>query len=614
MNTQTIDERMALAQQLGGTVEDPQDRLALAQSLGGTASEAPQSATPANTDSFPVSAAKAVGNFGLGAAKEFAQLPQQAAQLGSNIGGFLTNHMFDPANAVRGAMGMPTIQDEIKQTLAPLAQAYPELHNTLTQISEGMKQGVAPNALFEQQGTAQELGGMAASIAEPIIAGGVGMYPSIERVPLTMSTKLPFLGNLAMRMGLSSLGFGGMTALQTGGEDPEKIKTAMKFGAVMPLIGEALRGGYKLGSYVVKTIVGAKSGVPVNAIDFALENPTRVRAGIERMSGDMGAEKTLQSAQEALDTVKEAQSSAYKLALAAEQAKEAGAVIYPGTNSMFHNVLPLEASREMARKVIEESGRLALEGDEFVSTGTSVLKKGQISDINAAWKVINNGTDQSPLGINAMRQYVDSLEKPMATETGDKIYNRIITKMSAGLNNVVREYAPEVANMNAHWAATKTFTDAVEKELRLEDAGSLTPKNAVTAMRKLLNVFNSKSEVYSNLVDQLGERGAKDVMGNVAGVLFSRWTPEGLSKYLTTLPNLGLGGALTGAAYTHLLSIPAAVASGAATIAASSPRIVGGAAMAIGKATQSPAVQGVINNALPAISGLTAKVLKGKKK
>ena len=146
--------------------------------------------------------------------------------------------------------------------------------------------------------------------------------------------------------------------------------------------------------------------------------------------------------------------------------------------------------------------------------------------------------------------------------TAEKKFNKIVGDIRSNISKYVGDRVPQIREMNKQYAQQSDVIDGLMKEL------SVGKDKPTTALRKLLNVFNPKSEVYRPYVQQLGDEAGRDLMSEIAGLTMSKWTPEGIGAYVAG-SGIGLGAV---ANPSVLLAAPFA-----------SPRIVGETAAFAGK-------------------------------
>lgn len=347
-------------------------------------------------------------------------------------------------------------------------------------------------------------------------------------------------------------------------------------GAGIPLAVEAVKGAGFIAKEVAKHTASALSGVPKDAIEEAFKNPDAVQVAIRTAAqdGEGAAQKVYQNAVDALDTLKTARSSAYEENLA----KVPGVADKPmgtaGVKTVFTTTM-------------KDFG--ATGGGRSIDFTNVALDDVHLNKLDKLQTRIYGWTDTTPTGLNRLRQVIDSYKLGgINLGSSEKKFNSIVTALRSNLSEYVGSRVPQIAEMNKRYAAESEVIDNITKQLKLNSA------DPNTALRKLLNVFNPKSQVYRPVVEQLGEKGAHDLMADIAGLTMSKWTPDGIAKYLDTA--LGAGALL------HPALIPEAIP----VAAMSSPRIVGETVTAAGK---------IANNKTAQAAGRAAKTigLFGKK-
>lgn len=381
-------------------------------------------------------------------------------------------------------------------------------------------------------------------------------------------------------------------------------------GAGIPLAAEAVKGLGYIAKEVAKHASSTLSGVPKDAIEHAFQNPEAVQSAMRKAAEDPdnSAQKILSNAQEAMDTLKKARSDAYqqgleklqnetsytkngqlyvKRALTDAEAKGMKGYV-PGTKIGVPTNLNTSGIKKVFTSTLKDFGAEG-GGKGGIDFTNVAIDDAHISKLEKLQQRIYNWTDSTPTGINRLRQVVDSYKLGgINLGSSEKKFNSIIGDLRTNLAGYVGEKVPQVAEMNSKYAAESSVIDNITAQLKLNT------KDPNTALRKLLNVFNPKSTVYRPIVEQLGEKGAKDLMSDIAGLTMAKWTPEGLAKYF--------GGAEGLAALLH----PAALPELAPVMAASSPRVVGEVTTGLGKIAQNKTAQKAAD-----ITGKTASV--GKK-
>lgn len=363
------------------------------------------------------------------------------------------------------------------------------------------------------------------------------------------------IGRFAVRPVVEGAVVGGQTALQEG-ELNDNVKNAAAFGAAAPVAGTVLRLGGKVANTVVKQLASRMSGVPLDAIDQAIKNPTVVRQTIRTAAkeGEEAPMRIYRQAKDALGELKSARSAAYEEVLATVPQQVDG--------------LTVDAVRNAAKRAMRKIG-LTTKGKTLDLSRRPSLDGTNLQKLN---DLVNSWDDVTPLGMNQLDQEVRGfLKGGVNLGPADKRFNLIVNRVRDSIKAQLEKHVPEVAGMNREYAAASRVIDDIERQLSLKN------QNPQAALRKLVNVLNPRSEIYRPVVRELGERAGVDLMSEIAGLLMSKWTPSGLSSYFGPL----LGGASLGGA---VFGNPGSIAALPAVIAGSSPRIVGAAATAAGRA------------------------------
>jgi hypothetical protein len=471
-------------------------------------------------------------------------------------------------------------------------------------------QFITPN-LTEPTNTTQSIGKGLEQIAEFLVpSGAVGKIGKAAEG----ASKLEKIGALAGRASAEAISAGGVTALQTGGNAQETRKAAL-LGGAFPFAGLALKGIGKIGSAVVEHLASTLSGVPKAAIKHAIENPEAVQKAISvaAQDGEGAAQKIYNNAIEAVDSLKEARRIGYQQGLAqlekdatytkkgqlyikrvltpSEAATTKGYI--PGTKIGVPTNLSTKGIKDVFTRTAKEFG--AEGGGKGGLDFTNVaLDDSHVNKLQKLQERIYNWGDTTPTGVDKLRQVIDSYKVGgINLGSSESKFNKIIGDLRTNLNSYLGERVPQIAEMRKEYAIASEVIDNIRNQLKI---GSNDPN---TALRKLVNVFNPKSSLYRPVVEQLGEKAGKDLMSDIAGLVMSKWTPEGLGKYVTS----ALGGAEMTAAIAHPISALTVLP----TAAMSSPRIVGQAATMAGKIGKNKTAQTVSKAAIQGVKNLLIK-------
>lgn len=564
-------------------------------------------------------ALNATGGFEAGAVKGAMDLPREAASLGQDFGNIDTK--------LTSGLITPALHSILSSVLSPSQLQH--VHNLASQAQQGLQQGAQQTDVTKPQGTAENVGYGAEKIGEFFIPG-VGEEGAGGELAQKIASNLPqglaesaavgktadFLGRSAQ----SGADFAARSSLQQG--NTKNVGVNAGIGAAMPLAGIALKGLGSVGGEVVKQLASTLSGVPKAAIEHAITNPDAVQATMRAAAqdGEGAAQKVLQNAADAVDNLKQARSQAFQQGL--ENLEKDTYTTQNGTHYINRELTPAEAKGLNGYTPGTKVGvptNLSTSGVKKVFTTTLkdfgasgggksgldftnvALDDSHISKLNALQNRIYNWSDTSPTGLNRLRQVVDSYQiGGVNLGSSENKFNKIIGDLRTNLSGYLGERVPQIKAMNTEYAAASDVLDNIRSQLKL---GSADPN---TALRKLLNVFNPKSTVYRPIVQELGEKGGKDLMSDIAGLTMSKWTPEGTGKYISGL----LGGSELTTALAHPSSAFGASAAAVPTALMSSPRIVGETATGIGKLADSKIAQ-TVGQAIPKIAkGATSQILQ----
>lgn len=408
-------------------------------------------------------------------------------------------------------------------------------------------------------------------------------------------------GEVAGAQGVSS-------AMQQNESATDVAKTGAEATVGGAVLGAGTSAATKVLGGLAKQTISTMSTVPKGAMEHMLENPEETTAAMRAFAADPdhGPQKVLASAEDALGKVQESRDKAYQAALQKVQDET-----MQFKNGQWYVKTPI-TQKEVNSGLVDASRigetywnpvNLSTKGVKDVITSTlksfggeSAGGKINLSDVplpnaykNDLQEVVDKvygWKDTSPIGMNRLRQNLDVYFKPGTdTSTAGKQFNRIVTSIKSNLANYVSDRVPQIGEMNSQYATASEFLNDVKNDLKLG-------KDKVsdqTKLNKLLQVFSPKGQAYKELVGQLGDAGGKQLLTDIAGLTFSKWSPEGLSKYLQGLGILTEG-------LQHPLGVAAAVAG-------SSPRVVGEGLSAAAKIGKTGAAQYAKQKTVPFVAG-----------
>ncbi len=492
---------------------------------------------------------KAVGlDLPIGAAKSVMDIPRQGAQIAANVG-------VAASKATDKARGI----------------TRPESENVF-------QMGAKPTAVTRPTNTAQKIGfgaGQLAQLATPLgEEEGAALGASVAS-KLGLGEKAAQWASSLGKLSLNSLVQGGVSTLQTG-----NLKEGLTTAATNFVANPALHAAGSVAGAIAKTLSGGLSSTPSAAFERMFKKPAEVQKAINfAASQGEGAEQAVMTkAKSAFDELKNIRQEAYQKNL-----EEAAKTTVPEGFSL-NNV------KKTFMGSLHKFGINV--ANDTIDASASKLPKAFEPKLQEVAQELGNWKDLSPLGLDTLTSRLQNLATEGASK-GEKQFNSILGSVTEDLNKFFADQMPAVGKLRSDYAAqTKALEDLTSEAFSGKESANL---------NRLLEIFNPKKKYYRNLIKDLGEKTGSDLLSDVAGVVLSKATPEGLGKYI-----MSLGGATGFAGLGAALSHPAALAAIPATMVAGSPWASGQVARAAG--TVAPAVPGAIK----AASALVGKALNPK--
>lgn len=320
-------------------------------------------------------------------------------------------------------------------------------------------------------------------------------------------------------------------------------------------IGGALPGVMAGAGALTKSIIGKYSPVSNDLINFTQQHADEVQQTVKKYASTPEAKEGLVNrAMGLIDDLNHQRQVEYGQALSGLTTQEE---------------LTTQPAVEAFKAAVKDElgGRAGQEvsfGDNLAFKNTKLAPEEQ-SALNELWKTINNWTDYTPQGLDALRQRVANTNVTGYAGT-------IVGQTRKALEDYLTEKVPGYSDMLSQYVDQSSLLKSLKAEL------SASSNSPTTKLNKLLSIFNQKSPLRQNLIKQLGPRG-DELLNDIAGAILSDWLPHG-----------GLGNTLRGMLQAGTLTAglfnPAAFGAAAAEGLASSPRVIGQGAIMAGKAAQ----------------------------
>jgi len=202
-----------------------------------------------------------------------------------------------------------------------------------------------------------------------------------------------------------------------------------------------------------------------------------------------------------------------------------------------------------------------------IKNEAAAQKLAEVETKVAEWKSFDPAEFHTPEGLDALKQSIgETLESIPFESTQQRL---VVGEVYNAVKNEIVKQAPDYAK------TMKTYSDASEliSEIQRHLTGG-NKKSAISSMRKLQGLISASGKNKSlefNLVKQLEDAGAPNLMSNLSGLALQEIAPRGLAGQA----GIGLGG-LGILAGSPLL--------GGTFLAMQSPRLMGEAAYKIGQA------------------------------
>ncbi len=326
-------------------------------------------------------------------------------------------------------------------------------------------------------------------------------------------------------------------------------------GATLPFAGYLI-------SSLSKKIAGFTAGTGEDVIQRAIDNPDAVGEAISKYAKTPEAKEELVStASSAVQDFVKAKGQEFGNTINNLAVKEGGEI-------------SKQPALEALKKSLEDFGiTLSPEGLDF--TNSNLTKEAE-STLNQVFDKITNWSDETPKGLDSLRQYLKGEMGNYKIQGSSKVDSILNTTMKAIRSHLTDEI-PGYAEMLQNFSEKSSTTTALLKELQL--AGTAKPS---TKLANILKIFKKDPTVLDNLYKVMGKSEAEDFLNQVSGAILSDWIPAGkVGNAMRTIGEAGLGVGL------HAVGVGTAPALGAvgAGMAVSSPRVVGSIARTVGSRT-----------------------------
>lgn len=379
------------------------------------------------------------------------------------------------------------------------------------------------------------LGGQITGAVAPVAAGGraIGQIPSMQNATANLLRTLPSkIRPVVDKIG-AGLGYGALSSVMTPdveGETPGQVMenrvnkgvTDTLIGGAIPAVGSAIKPVLNTIGKGASELVGMTTGTSGDVMREAYKAGKRgTEEFVENMRGRVPVSELLESAQSALQTMKQMRKDAFSKGF--ESTKK---------NQVFLDFKPIE---EKFKSTLKDLNYTGVGGVQVAKVGEKTANEiGEINKLIREWK--SKPEVHTAEGLDALKRRVDDLwsndmskeAKSVLTQTRNAVKSTIV-KQDKNYAKTMRDYEDSL-----------TIEREIERALGLGDNTA-----ADTAIRKLQslgrNNANTNYGYRQQLADIMKKESGVDLMPTLSGQSLNTLTPRGLAGKLTGTLNLGAG-------------------------------------------------------------------------
>jgi hypothetical protein len=302
---------------------------------------------------------------------------------------------------------------------------------------------------------------------------------------------------------------------------PEAAIVGMSGGIGEKAIGMTLRSAGKIIKPVLGKLQGTGTGAETEAIASGIKtglssNPLKSQTSFDKaLRGEMPGEEIVGNVKSALSTIKEKRSLAYVSELdkiKADPSKLEG--VSSNLNSKLDN---LASPDKFDLGIVKDA-----EGKVNIDFSKSTIVEHQ-NVVSRAIEDVANWTDNTPKGLDQLKKRLGTYISQAGDGTpAQKLVTQLKTQLSDDLNATV----PGYKDMTRGYEKASNLIQDIESTLTSKKQGRVM---ADSTLRKLTLSMKNDREIAKDLLDTLGNQGAEDLSGQVAGFAMRSPVPLGLS-------------------------------------------------------------------------------------
>lgn len=350
----------------------------------------------------------------------------------------------------------------------------------------------------------------------PKMAGGILQAGAL---PVSLGAAAPAsIGRAALQYGALGAVSAGGASLENGNNALQVGKDSVTGGAINAVAGGAFnllgKGISAVASKAGPSALSFTSGVPKNAIDQAIKNPTVAKEGVSASVNDVRSKavSSLQSLHS--DLAGEFKAGLSKVNPAPVDGASLG-------SQLFQNA-----------KAISQEYKVGLQGATPSFQKSAIVSAGEQRNVKEAFNTIKTWSDFSPQGMQGLSARIGALKK--WDEAGTPRASAIVGRIYSNVNDAIKTNYPDLASLRTNYAKNRKVLDEIGNVL---SAGKDKPTQIQASVSRLDNLFSQNKDEYLNAIKQLSDRSGVDYLSLLAGGEFQKVLPD-------FIRGLGGGGAV----------------------------------------------------------------------
>lgn len=429
--------------------------------------------------------------------------------------GFLGNAVSSAGNAIKGMVGAVTHPIDTVTGLGQVAAGGVQEIPGVSQIFDNISKGGKDNSVLKSNREAfnnvvnfyaQRYGGKDApevlkNMAKTAYEDPVGMALDVSTLITGLGGATKSVGNLSKIEEVVNAG----KAIGKVGEVINPINAGLK--SVDKISELAGKGASKARNIAFGITTGKGSETALQAYQAGLQGGESGRLFLDTMRGKISKTDVVNNARDVLDSIVEKRGDAYRTGLAVIQEETKG------------KILPLDGIQNTSYRALDKIGVPNVEGKLDFSARPSLDAK----TINKVVNTINTWEDNTPLGLNQLKQEIRGFEKGgINLSPADARFNTFIDSTVKNIDRLLKDNVNGYGELNAKYALDTEFIKDIRRDLLSRDPGAES-----TALNKLTSALKTDNNFKLDILDEIKNRTGVDLSKQIAGVNSSTFMPGG---------------------------------------------------------------------------------------